>query len=111
MIISHLPQIVRDKNLSLAELSRRTGLTPKTIVKLYYADFTQIHILALDKLCEILETSPGEIFQYKPGDTLPYPVLAEQPSRTHPRNKRALRAAYTTPTREHCRRKKKEHTD
>lgn len=92
MIISRIPQLVQNSNLSLAELSRRSGLSHKTVVKLYYADFTCIHIDALDRLCEALNASPGDLFKHTPGNRSSRPVLEALPERTHPMNKRAKHA-------------------
>lgn len=92
MIINRLPELVQRNSLSLSKLSKLTGLTRKTIVKLYYANFTGIHIDVLDKLCEALHTTPGDILQYKPGNHSKYPVLEELPEHTHPQNKRVEKA-------------------
>lgn len=88
MIVSYIPQLMKDRKITLAELSRRCGLSRKTVVKLYYADFTQIHIDVLDRLCEALDATPGDIFKYVKGARKPKPVLQDLPENTHPLNKR-----------------------
>lgn len=94
MIISRIPKLMQDNNITMAELSRRTGLAPKTVVKLYYADFTRITIDVLDRLCEALHATPGDIFEYIPGRRSEKPALDYLPKqRLHPLNRRAKQAA------------------
>lgn len=89
-IISRIPDIVREKQMSLAELSRRTELTYRTVVKLYYADFTSIHIDVLDRLCAALGATPGDLLAYAPGSAGGRPKVNRNAfKQTHPLNKRA----------------------
>lgn len=102
MIVSMIPHLVKSKDLSLAELARRAGLTNRTVVKLYYADFTSIHVNVLDKLCKALDASPGDLLVYVPGDESNRPaVLGEQdtqPYNVHPLNKRFWRTTVVHPS-------------
>lgn len=89
MIISRIADLVSDRSLTLSQLSRLTGISYKTIVKLYYADFSSIHIDTLDSLCTTLGTTPGEIFQHVPSKTSPQcPVVYTKPKTARKDNKR-----------------------
>lgn len=100
-IISKIPKVVSDRNMSLAELSRQTGLSFRTIIKLYYADFTSLHIEVLDRLCATLCVAPGDLLTFVPASTpgllSKYPTLEDYPnsptrSKPHSRNKRVKQA-------------------
>lgn len=92
MIINKLPQLAEAKGLSISELSRQMQSTPRTVVKLYYADFTSIHISTLDRLCTVLEAQPGDLFTHVPGNCSNKPFLEAIPEHTHPRNVRIEQA-------------------
>lgn len=92
MLVNRLPHLVAEKGISLAELSRLTGLTYKTAVKLYYSDFTSLRIDTLDKLCEVLEVQPGDLLRYERGPVVQKPVSSVEVSPRHPRNKRARKS-------------------
>lgn len=98
-IVSKIPEIVRERGLSLTDLSKLTNMTLRSITKLYYADITSIRIETLDRLCNVLETTPGDLFTHipTPGVETTCPALTEKPTsptrtRIHSRNKRALKA-------------------
>jgi DNA-binding Xre family transcriptional regulator len=94
MIINKLPQLMETKGLTISELSRQAQTTIRTIVKLYYADFTSIHINVLDKLCTVLEAQPNDLFVHVPGNHSTKPYLETIPSNIHPNNIRAEQANY-----------------
>ncbi|MGD9643959.1 MAG: helix-turn-helix domain-containing protein [Elusimicrobiales bacterium] len=87
-----LPQLVSERGIPLAELSRRTGLTYKTVIKLYYSDFTSLRVDTLDKLCQALEAQPGDFLKYEPGPATEKPAPGVPTPPLHPRNKRAKRS-------------------
>jgi len=88
MIISKIPSVVAGKGISLAELTRRTGLNKKTVIKLMYADFKSISVDTLDKLCSVLKVNTGDLLEYVSGDVSVYPALERLPEKYRKDNKR-----------------------
>lgn len=106
-IISNLPEVVSEQNLSLADLARLTGMTQRSITKLYYADITSIRIETLDRLCDTLGTTPGKLLTFHPGALSKHMALTKIPSsptrtRPHSRNKRAQKAKIIPDKEEMC---------
>lgn len=96
-IVSMIPEIVKEQNITLADLARLTGMTPRSIAKIYYADITSIRIETLDRLCDVLDSTPGKLLTFQPGMLSKRMALTEipnSPARTkpHTKNKRALKA-------------------
>jgi putative transcriptional regulator len=55
-----------EKRINMRELHRITGLSTNTIFKLYHNKTSNISFATLAKLCEALECSVGELFEYIP---------------------------------------------
>ncbi len=49
-----------------AESARRTGLTEAKIAKIVKDDVRAIRIETIDRLCRVLECSPGDLIEYTP---------------------------------------------
>lgn len=103
-IINNIPKLLREKKISLSELSRTAKITPKTAVKLYYSDFTSIGIDTLDKLCTALNAQPGDILKHESAvQTARYPMPCFKTRPAHPNNQRAVRANAQVPAAENRR--------
>ena len=48
------------------ELSDKTGIRPGTVSALYHETIKRIEIEQIEKLCEVFECQPGDIFSYEP---------------------------------------------
>jgi putative transcriptional regulator len=55
-----------EKRISIAELSRMTGLHRNGITKLYNEDTDGVKFDTLDKLCQALDVAVQEIIEYFP---------------------------------------------
>lgn len=66
MIKVHLSRIMGEKRISIAELSRMTGLHRNGITKLYNEDTDGVKFDTLDKICESLEVSIQDIIEHIP---------------------------------------------
>ncbi|MCG7386850.1 helix-turn-helix transcriptional regulator [Paenibacillus sp. ACRRY] len=64
MIKVHLSRIMGEKRISIAELSRMTGLHRNGITKLYNEDTDGIKFDTLDKICESLNVSVQDIIEH-----------------------------------------------
>ncbi len=69
MVVNRLPFILRQKGLSIRELSRLTGITYTTIRAVYHGDRRSVQIEVLDSLCRVLDLQPGDIYKYYPNES------------------------------------------
>ena len=64
MIVNHLPTLLAERRLKVADAVRATGITKKTLHKIYNDQSSRIDFDTIDKLCEFLEVGVGDIFEY-----------------------------------------------
>lgn len=65
MIINHLSEIMGRKRLSQRDVVRGTGLAINTVAGLYNDKAKRVDFETVDKLCEFLDVSVGELFEHK----------------------------------------------
>ena len=68
MIIVNLDIIMAKRKITSIELADKLGITPANLSILKTNKGKAIRFSTLDKLCEILECSPGENLEYKKGE-------------------------------------------
>jgi len=61
-----LSRILGEKRIKMAELSRRTGISKYALHKLYHEKNKGIEFATLEKLCQALECSVGDLLEYVP---------------------------------------------
>ena len=86
MIVNLLPDLMANRDISIRELSRLTGVTYTTIRAVYHGERSSIKLDVLDSICKTLDLQPGDIYRYvAPGQ--PHPQAESQPPtpRTAPR--------------------------
>ena len=66
MIINKLSEIMGRKRVRMAELQKWTGLSHTTIIKLYYDKSTSIKLDTMNRICNALDISVGELFEHIP---------------------------------------------
>ena len=66
MIVNHLPTLLAEKRLKVADAVRATGISKTTLHKIYNDQSSRIDFDTIDKLCEFLEVEVGDIFEYVP---------------------------------------------
>ncbi|MGO1623582.1 MAG: helix-turn-helix domain-containing protein [Psychrobacter sp.] len=64
MIINHLPTLLAERRLKVADAVRATGVSKTTLHKIYNDQSSRIDFETIDKLCEYLEVEVGDIFEY-----------------------------------------------
>ena len=64
MIINHLPTLLAERRLKVADAVRATGVSKTTLHKIYNDQSSRIDFDTIDKLCEYLEVEVGDIFEY-----------------------------------------------
>lgn len=65
MIIVNLDVMMAKRKISLNELSDKIGITPANLSILKNSKGKAIRFSTLEKLCEVLECTPGDILEYK----------------------------------------------
>ena len=66
MIVNHLPTLLAERRLKVADAVRATGISKTTLHKIYNDQSSRIDFDTINKLCEFLEVEVGDIFEYVP---------------------------------------------
>ncbi|GAB3485886.1 helix-turn-helix domain-containing protein [Nocardiopsis coralliicola] len=64
-ITIHLDALLAERGMSLAELSRRVGVTPVNLSVLKNGRARAIRFSTLARLCAALECTPGDLIGYR----------------------------------------------
>ncbi|MBH0007067.1 helix-turn-helix domain-containing protein [Psychrobacter sp. SWN149] len=64
MIVNHLPTLLAERRLKVADAVRATGVSKTTLHKIYNDQSSRIDFDTIDKLCDYLEVEVGDIFEY-----------------------------------------------
>ena len=64
----HLSKILGQKRMKVAELARRTGISRRGLDKIYHEETGGIKFEVLEKLCEVLDVSVGDLLEYIPNE-------------------------------------------
>lgn len=65
MIVVNLDVVMAKRKISLNELADRIGITNANLSILKTGKGKAIRFSTLEKICEILECSPGDILEYR----------------------------------------------
>ncbi len=65
MIIVNLDIMMAKRKISSLELAKKLGITPANLSILKTNKGKAIRFSTLDKLCEVLECTPGDILDYE----------------------------------------------
>lgn len=65
MIIVELDEVMSKRKISSIELAEKIGITPTNLSILKTNKGKAIRFSTLNKICEVLECSPGDILEYK----------------------------------------------
>ena len=66
MLRNNLSRIMGEKKINMMELHRLTGIAHKNIFNLYHGKTKMIKLETIDKICDALEVSVGELFEHVP---------------------------------------------
>lgn len=69
MIKSHLPVLMAERRLKVADVIRATGISKSTMHKIYNEQTSRIDFETIDRLCEFFDVGVGDLFEYVPNDT------------------------------------------
>lgn len=70
MIINKLSEIAGGKRITIAELSRITGIGYSVIQRLYNDQVKSVEMETINKLCLALECTPNDILKFIPDENL-----------------------------------------
>lgn len=70
MIVVNLDVIMAKRKISSSELAEKLDITPANLSILKTNKGKAIRFSTLDKLCKILNCTPGDILEYKEGEEL-----------------------------------------
>lgn len=68
MIQNKLRIVLADQYLKIADLCRMTGLSHDILSKIYHNNFTLINLEHVNKICNALNVTLTEIFEYTPDE-------------------------------------------
>ena len=66
MIKNNLRHILVDENMSIRELSERTGITYSMVYEFAHMRRSSVQFKVLDVICKVLNVTPGDILIYEP---------------------------------------------
>ena len=64
MIVNHLPTLLAERRLKVADAVRATGVSKTTLYKIYDDQSSRIDFDTIDKLCEYLGVGVGDLFEH-----------------------------------------------
>ncbi len=63
----HLGRLLGERKMKMADLSKITGINKNTLSDLYYEEKVKgIRVETLEKICEALGCTVGELIEYQP---------------------------------------------
>ena len=62
----HLGKLLGERKMKMAELSRKTGISKNALSELYYEKVKAVRFETLEKICEALGCTVGELIEYQP---------------------------------------------
>lgn len=69
MIIVHLDVIMAKNKMTVQELSQRVGITPANISIFKNGHARAVRFTTLEAICEILHCQPGDLLEYREGES------------------------------------------
>lgn len=63
-----LKELLEERDMTVAQLSRKTGLTQHGLGAIYHEKRKGIEYETLDKICAALDISVGDILEYVPDE-------------------------------------------
>jgi putative transcriptional regulator len=66
MVRATLRELLEQRDISLNELARQSGVTYPTLLSLYHGKSGGVTFAVLDALCRALDCEPGDLLEYVP---------------------------------------------
>lgn len=68
MIKSNLQMLLAQRRLKITQVAQDTGISRTTLTSLYYQHAQGLQLDTINKLCQYLNVTPGDLFIYAPFD-------------------------------------------
>ncbi len=68
MILINIDVMLAKRKMSVSELAERVGFTMANVSLLKNGKIKALKMSTLDKLCRVLECTPGDLLEYVEGD-------------------------------------------
>ena len=68
MIKINLPVLLAERGIKVADVDRQIDISRSTLYRMYNNDVIKVDLDALDKLCKLLNCTPGDIILYEDDD-------------------------------------------
>ena len=66
----HLGRLLGERKMRMAELSRTTSISKNALSDLYYEKVKAVRFDTLEKVCEALRCTTGELIEYQPDNKM-----------------------------------------
>ena len=68
MIKINLPVLLAERGIKVADVDRQIDISRSTLYRMYNNDVIKVDLDALDKLCKLLNCTPGDLILYEDAD-------------------------------------------
>ena len=65
MIKCHLSRMLGERKLKISDVARDTGINRGTLTRMYHETLVRIDLETINRLCEYLSISVGELLEYQ----------------------------------------------
>ena len=63
-----MPVLLAERGIKVADVDRQIDISRSTLYRMYNNDVIKVDLDALDKLCKLLNCTPGDIILYEADD-------------------------------------------
>lgn len=70
MVCNNLSEILGRRRLKISEVAKETGIPRNSLTAIYYERYTCVNLNTVEKLCDFLDCSVGEMFYIAKGDEM-----------------------------------------
>ena len=64
----NLPVLLAERGIKVADVDRQIDISRSTLYRMYNNDVIKVDLDALDKLCKLLNCTPGDLILYEDDD-------------------------------------------
>jgi len=65
MVRCKLPEILGRRRMKIKELARKTGISYRSLLRMYNEEKVEINLEHLSKICETLECGISDLYEYE----------------------------------------------
>ena len=76
MLTNRLSRLMGERRLTVQDVANGAGVSYRAMHDLYHARTTRIDLTTLNRLCAFFDVEPGQIFEWRRGETDPAATTA-----------------------------------